>query len=98
VSATARSSPSYLLPFKQLEKEGFGDSLLQEKAEKETGGRYLTEIEAGRWHKGVRDFEHNSVLPSLVASVLGEKTELRFYVRALPACLICLATCPTQSN
>ena len=44
------------------------------------GSRYLTEIDAGRWHRGLKDFEHKSVLPSLVAAVLQEPRELRFYM------------------
>ena len=42
-------------------------------------GRYLTEIDAGRWHQGLRDFEFNSSLPSIAANVLKTK-ELRFFM------------------
>ena len=43
-------------------------------------GQYLTEIEVGRWHPGVRQFEHSSALPQAVAHTLGEKKHLHFYM------------------
>lgn len=45
------------------------------------GGRYLTEIDAGRWHRGIRQFELFSDLPPAVAQVLGEGAGryLRFF-------------------
>jgi hypothetical protein len=42
-------------------------------------GRYLTEIDAGRWHRGLRDFEFNSSLPSIAGNLLRTK-ELRFFL------------------
>ena len=42
--------------------------------------RYLTEIDAGRWHPGLRAFELRSSLAAVVAAVLGEETALRFFM------------------
>ena len=42
-------------------------------------GRYLTEIEGGRWHAGLRHFEHHGPLPALVAALLRSST-VRFFM------------------
>ena len=77
----ARGARSDLtLAAERIKSEGRGGDLLEEETEIETGGRYLTEIEAGRWHRGVQDFELNSVLPTAVATVLGETDKLHFYM------------------
>jgi hypothetical protein len=60
-----------------LRSIGKGHLILEEKLEEgdttaSTGGRYLTELEAGRWHEGVKHFEHHSNLPFAAAQVLEE--------------------------
>lgn len=61
----------------EVRKQGGGDRLLEEAGEH--SGRYLTEIEAGRWHEGLRNFEHNSILPYIIAQLLHTKS-LRFFM------------------
>ena len=68
-----------------LRSIGKGHLILEEKLEEgdttaSTGGRYLTELEAGRWHEGVKHFEHHSKLPFAVAQVLEEPSHLHFYM------------------
>ena len=63
-----------------LKLQGKGNTILEEPTEIETGGKYLTELEVGRWNKGVRHFEHNSTLPAAVAKAIGETEQLHFYM------------------
>ncbi len=56
-----------------------GDTVLADRVEKGAPpGKFLTEIEAGRTHRGLREFEHHSALPALVGELLGT-TQLRFF-------------------
>ena len=48
-----------------------GAKVLRDGAINSGGGKYLTEIDAGRWHQGLKGFEHTSTLPSVVAAALG---------------------------
>ncbi len=41
-------------------------------------GRYLTEIECGRWNKGVRKFEHEGPLPEICGTLIGSE-QIRFW-------------------
>eukprot|EP01050_Picozoa_sp_SAG11_P008993 SAG11_NODE_821_length_7010_cov_9.308783_3_plen_230_part_00 len=41
-------------------------------------GKFLTEIEAGRTHRGLREFQHHSALPAVVGDLLGT-AQLRFF-------------------
>ena len=61
----------------RIRDAGHGDNLLEEQSEAGTGGRFLTELEVGRWHAGVRTFELKSTLPAAVARVLGETQRLQ---------------------
>ena len=45
-----------------LEMRAQGDALLEEGGGVNENARFLSEIEAGRWHEGLRDFEHNGPL------------------------------------
>lgn len=54
-----------------------GAKVLRDGAINSGGGKYLTEIDAGRWHQGLKGFEHTSTLPSVVAAVIQEPHELR---------------------
>lgn len=65
-----------------LEKEGKhvlqdGDTNGDENTNN-NNGRYLTEIECGRWNKGVRKFEHEGPLPEICGTLLGVK-QVRFW-------------------
>eukprot|EP00747_Dinoflagellata_sp_TGD_P178750 gnl/TRDRNA2_/TRDRNA2_28289_c0_seq1.p1 gnl/TRDRNA2_/TRDRNA2_28289_c0~~gnl/TRDRNA2_/TRDRNA2_28289_c0_seq1.p1 ORF type:complete len:355 (+),score=79.50 gnl/TRDRNA2_/TRDRNA2_28289_c0_seq1:51-1115(+) len=65
----------------ELDRAGKGDKLLKDKAEGGVAmgnGKFLTEIEAGRFHRGVRDFEHKSALPGIIGELLNTK-DLRFF-------------------
>ena len=42
------------------------------------GGKFLTEIDCGRFHSGVRQFQHQSDLPTVLGPLLGTRT-LRFF-------------------
>jgi hypothetical protein len=56
-----------------------GDSVLTDQPEQSAPlGKFLTEIEAGRTHRGLREFEHHSTLPALVGELLGT-AQLRFF-------------------
>lgn len=56
------------------------NNVLDDRAKKTSmDGRYLTEIDAGRWHRGLRDFEFNSSLPSIVGNLLKSK-KVRFFM------------------
>ena len=57
-----------------------GTVLLEDEAEDDSApvGEYLTETNVGRFHHGVREFEHESDLAAVVGPMLGTKT-LRFF-------------------
>ena len=57
-----------------------GTVLLHDSAEDAgaPSGEYLTETNTGRWHHGVRRFEHESDLPAVIGGLVGTKT-LRFF-------------------
>lgn len=61
----------------QLRAEGGGARLLEDPGERR--GRYLTELDAGRWHDSLREFEHSSQLPGIVGELLGTQS-LRFFM------------------
>lgn len=64
-----------------VRQAGQGDRLLLEttpKDETRPTGRFVSDLEAGRWHSGLREFELSSSLPGVVAQVIGAH-ELRFY-------------------
>ena len=44
-------------------------------------GRFLMELDAGRWHGGLRRFAHSSVVPAVVAQLLGCRS-VRFFMVA----------------
>ena len=59
--------------------DGKGDTVLVDQPEDGAPpGRFLTEIEAGRTHRGLREFEHHSTLPVVVGELLGTR-QLRFF-------------------
>lgn len=74
-SETVGSRTDMTAAAEQKRKEGVA---LLEDSGKGSGGKYLTEIEAGRFHKGIRSFEHFSQLPAVVGNLLGTKV-LRFF-------------------
>jgi ectoine hydroxylase-related dioxygenase (phytanoyl-CoA dioxygenase family) len=47
-----------------------GSNILQDDAGSEATGRYLTEIEAGRWNRELRRFEHEGPLREICAMLL----------------------------
>ena len=56
-----------------------GDVILEDSASGgAASGRFLTEIDCGRFHSGVRQFQHQSDLPTVLGPLLGTRT-LRFF-------------------
>ena len=55
-----------------------GDAILEDSASGGASGRFLTEIDCGRFHSGVRQFQHQSDLPTVLGPLLGTRT-LRFF-------------------
>ena len=58
-----------------------GDAILEDSASDGAemgGGKFLTEIDCGRFHSGVRQFQHQSDLPTVLGPLLGTRT-LRFF-------------------
>ena len=63
--------------------DGQGDTVLEDQPEEGApAGKFLTEIEAGRTHRGLREFEHHSALPAVVGELLGT-TQLRFFAMTI---------------
>lgn len=62
----------------ELRAAGKAARLLEDGATPEYTGRFLAEAEAGRWHDGLRTWEHKSDLPRVVGELLNTQ-KVRFF-------------------
>jgi ectoine hydroxylase-related dioxygenase (phytanoyl-CoA dioxygenase family) len=56
-----------------------GSKILQEESGSKAMGRYLTEIDGGRWHKELRRFEHAGPLGEICAQLLNSR-KMNFFM------------------